>query len=91
MGLSTQHHTSRFLTHDEVQALPDGTAVRITWSGGNGPWTYRIKRHRNTAYVVLSNGKHLQSITFVGAERFHTRVSLVDSPTSTRDTCHDKR
>lgn len=33
----------RRLTRQEAEALPDGTKVRVTWSGGNGPFFYKIR------------------------------------------------
>ena len=38
------------LTQPEIDALPDGTGVIVTWSGGNGPHRYTIsRRHGYTA------------------------------------------
>lgn len=31
------------LTQQEAEALPEGSRVRVTWSGGNGPHWYQIK------------------------------------------------
>lgn len=70
---------SEFLTEKQVAELPEGTKVVITWSGGNGPHTYWVHQCRGETFAW--NGKderlkHYNPITFVGAERFHTRVSL---------------
>jgi hypothetical protein len=35
--------TLRRLTRQEAEALPDGAKVRIIWSGGNGPFWYRVR------------------------------------------------
>ena len=35
-------HRGKPLTVTQIQGLPDGAEVVITWSGGNGPWPYRI-------------------------------------------------
>lgn len=39
-------HTGPPLTVEEIKALPEGTEVVVTWSGGNGPWPYRVMVHR---------------------------------------------
>jgi len=49
------------LTVPEIAALQDGDEVVITWSGGNGPFCYRVKwwadkpwaaLHRDLDYLV---------------------------------------
>lgn len=35
-------HQGEPLTVEQIRELPDGAEVVITWSGGNGPWPYRI-------------------------------------------------
>lgn len=30
------------ITHKQAETLPDGTRVRVTWNGGNGPHEYVI-------------------------------------------------
>ena len=35
-------HRGDPLTVDQIRELPDRAEVVITWSGGNGPWPYRI-------------------------------------------------
>lgn len=35
-------HIGDPLTVDQITQLPDQAEVVITWSGGNGPWPYRI-------------------------------------------------
>lgn len=73
---------SEFLTEEQVAELPEGAKVVITWSGGNGPHTYEIHQCAGQTYAWSSDLylaerlKHYNPITFVGAERFHTRVSL---------------
>ncbi|MER7002224.1 hypothetical protein ABT297_04135 [Dactylosporangium sp. NPDC000555] len=39
---STFEHLGDRLTAAEIQALPDGAEIMVTWSGGNGPWPYRV-------------------------------------------------
>lgn len=73
------------LTQAEVNELPDGTGVVITWSGGNGPWPYVIAVDtRGQRYAALNADpedrmRFYNLITFVGAERFHTHVWLAGS------------
>lgn len=38
------------LTQAEVDALPEGTRVRVKWSGGNGPHDYILRRDSFGAY-----------------------------------------
>ena len=38
----TEDEEARLLSQEEVDALPEGIPVMIKWSGGNGPWLYRI-------------------------------------------------
>lgn len=69
------------LTAEEVEKLPNGTKVIITWSGGNGPHRYVIQRIRYGTIIARMPGeKHLRpknhTINFVGKERYHTHVSL---------------
>ncbi len=37
------------LTQAEVDALPDGTRIVVTWSGGNGPHEYVLRRNDERA------------------------------------------
>jgi hypothetical protein len=53
----TQHadtvHMGDPLTQAEVDALPEGTAVEVVWSGGNGPHRYLLVRDdRGRSYAV---------------------------------------
>lgn len=41
------------LTQEQVNALPEGTAVIVTWSGGNGPHRYTIGVKHDVRYAVL--------------------------------------
>jgi hypothetical protein len=77
-------NSTEWLTQEQVDQLPDGTIVEITWSGGNGPhryttelvgyWVYAVSHHPNGRTYRVQD-----PISFVGSERFHTRVRLVDS------------
>ena len=70
------------LTADEVAQLSDGTRVIIIWSGGNGPHTYVIAADEDDPrrYAVIPRDvenermRHYNPITFVGTQRYHTRV-----------------
>ena len=73
------------LTQEEVDGLPDGVLVRITWSGGNGPHIYaiRVDMYGNRRAALHPPGGLYELsppyiIHFVGKERCQTRVSLVE-------------
>ena len=73
------------LTMEEVSALEHDTQVIIIWSGGNGPHTYWIDRRNKGAVYALSEiekeqGKRATGnpISFVGNQRFHTRIWLAN-------------
>lgn len=41
------------LTNPEIKALPEGAAIEIVWSGGNGPHQGRVVfDHRGEPYYV---------------------------------------
>jgi len=42
------------LTQEEVDALPEGTEVVITWSGGNGPHRYTISKYQGASYTTIT-------------------------------------
>jgi len=78
------------LTAEEVASLAHGTEVVIIWSGGNGPHHYWIWRTPDGMAYARSDsedeGEFLRlslwkdPISFVGNQRFHTRVwaALID-------------
>lgn len=35
-------HLGDPLTVQQIRDLPDGAEIVVTWSGGNGPWPYRV-------------------------------------------------
>lgn len=35
-------HHGEPLTAQQIRELPDGAEIVVTWSGGNGPWPYRV-------------------------------------------------
>lgn len=68
----------RRLTQQEAEALPEGTKVRVTWSGGNGPHWYFIDRDKwGNAHIyseLHKRGDQLLSISsvagaFIGLEK----------------------
>lgn len=64
----------RLLSQDEVDQLPEGTAIIVTWSGGNGPHRYVVTILGRQRYAGdLRNDNPLR---FVGRELYHTHVSL---------------
>jgi hypothetical protein len=66
----TPDEEARLLTQEEVNALPDGTAVCIKWAGGNGPFTYILWLRNGIPYVGCDR------VEYVGNTRTHTRVFL---------------
>jgi hypothetical protein len=69
--------TDTILTQEEVDKLPEGTPVWVRWSGGNGPFVYRICRRNGIACV--DNAYH-DPLNFVGKDRCNTRVWLIQKP-----------
>ena len=70
------------LTADEVAALPDGATVVVIWSGGNGPHRYVIAVSGGDRYAWTGDpgsDRFYNALTFVGQERFHTRVWRAES------------
>jgi len=69
------------LTREEVNKLPNGTKVIITWCGGNGPHKYIIQRGSYGGLIAQMPGATKlypknHTIDFVGTQSFHTHVSL---------------
>jgi len=67
------------LTQAEVDGLPDGTPIEVTWSGGNGPHRYRVHvDHRGNRYAWSGSGDPTYNpLTYVGAEPYHTHVAAL--------------
>lgn len=42
----------RALASHEVDALPDGTRIVVTWDGGNGPHEYILRRDKYGASAL---------------------------------------
>lgn len=53
---SRQWTQIKSLTQEEVNRLPDGTAVVILWAGGNGPFGYTIRRKNGLVFAALEVG-----------------------------------
>jgi len=69
----------KYLTQSEVDNLPEGAKVVITWSGGNGPYIYIIHKRKaiHGSFVTEHNpnvGWWDGQINFVGSEKYHTKV-----------------
>lgn len=67
------------LTADEVAALPEGVAITVLWSGGNGPHQYRIAVDRFGQRYAATRDENLRfynPLQFVGQQKWHTRVWL---------------
>ncbi len=41
------------LTQQEVDNLPTGTPITVLWSGGNGPFDYKIVNVNGLAYTAM--------------------------------------
>ena len=79
----------RTLTQAEVEALPVGTRVRITWSGGNGPHWYQIGQDRFGNKTIDTNFRTDRGqscfVSYVdgmgvGAAQPYTVVEVEDHP-----------
>jgi hypothetical protein len=69
------------LSREQVEVLPVGTPITVIWSGGNGPHRYLIHvgldGQRYAAPLDLHRTMlEYNPLTFVGRERYHTRVWL---------------
>lgn len=69
----TPEEDARLLTKAQVDALADGARVMIKWSGGNGPWEYRIGKARTVPGSYALAGAETESrssmrINWVSAE-----------------------
>lgn len=74
-------HRGKTLTQEEVDALPAGTEVVITWRGGNGPHEYAIHKRKgqSMSFVKEHNpnaGWWDGEITHVGEKSPNTIVTL---------------
>jgi hypothetical protein len=65
------------LDQTEVDALAPGTAIEVTWSGGNGPHRYRVHVDKHgQRYAWTGSGQLTYNpLVYVGREPFHTHVS----------------
>lgn len=48
--------SNRVLTQTEVDALPDGTMIEVTWSGGNGPHIYTAEHRGKYVAALVPDG-----------------------------------
>ena len=84
-------HEGAFLTQEQVDCLPEGTRVVITWSGGNGPHEYAIFHSPYAEHVCAASTGATRAcqpsyspidqadpIGFVGLDKPFTRVTVVD-------------
>lgn len=72
------------VTPAQLAALPDGTTVEVTWSGGNGPHRYVLEQRCGVTYAQPPENPHgplrwYNPLTFVGTEAYHTRVRPVEN------------
>lgn len=86
----SEHADELLPDEDAVNALPEGTVVELVWSGGNGPHTYTVVKSGDISCVDTT---YEDAITFVGTERYHTNVRVVEYPghwhlnQQAKDTC----
>lgn len=76
--MTKQVHVPPYLTQEEVNALPDGTRVIITWPNGNGPWEYVIEKPFGMTMVATVEAGSIPHghIYCVGDKKHHTLVTL---------------
>lgn len=68
-----------YLTQEQVDNLPIGTKIVVTWGGGNGP-AERIITEKWDGHCITDIGIKNGYLDFVGTERMQTKVSLVTPP-----------
>lgn len=80
----SEKEKEHFLSEAEVVILPPGTAVTVFWSGGNGPCQYTIQKDGALTTIRFQH-PHVDFHkdwpvvdSFIGFERFHTRVILTE-------------
>ena len=66
------------LTQAEVDALPDGTRVRIKWTGGNGPHEYTTRRNEYGVTMAVVEPGVEDPIDFVFAKVYRGVNGLSD-------------
>ena len=66
----------KYLTQYEVDNLPIGTKIIVTWGGGNGP-AERIITEKWNGHCITDIGIKNGYLDFVGTEKMQTKVSLV--------------
>jgi len=78
-------HTPPYLTQEQVDALPHGTDIVVTWSGGNGPAEYMVGKcawtGKSSAWFVSKvsidlNPIFVSDLDFVGDKKPHTLVTV---------------
>ena len=69
----------KYLTQYEVDNLPIGTKIIVTWGGGNGP-SERVITEKWLGKSVTDIGIKNGYLDFVGTEKMQTKVSLVTTP-----------
>jgi len=69
-----------YLSQEQVDLLPDGSLVIITWSGGNGPHEYVTKKYCDSVYVLSCVTGEINfgagPVDFVGDKKPFTLVTL---------------
>jgi len=75
------------LPAEDVERLTEGARVVVIWSGGNGPHEYVIAVDERGEHYAVSprfaddpndRMRWYNPLTFVGVERYHTRVWRAD-------------
>jgi hypothetical protein len=80
---------SAYLTQEEVDRLPIGTRVIVTWGGGNGPCEYTITRKIGKHAHIEGLSSNSGTLRHVGTDFWDAKVILpheaevvADSPPS---------
>ena len=85
VAMTKPTHVPPYLTQEQVDALPHGTEIVVTWSGGNGPAEYTVGKcawtGKSSAWftgkVSLDmNPIFVSDLDFVGDKKPHTLVTL---------------
>lgn len=83
--MTKQVHVPPYLTQEEVNALPSGTEIIVTWSGGNGPAKYTIGKckwtGKSSAWFISEvsldvNPIFVSELDFIGDKKPFTLVTL---------------
>jgi hypothetical protein len=58
----------KLLTPEQLLQLADGTAITVTWYGGNGPHSYVLKWDGDIAYACVPIGHDFRRVEALCAD-----------------------